>query len=83
MGTVVEGNVKRIQHREGGIVGDISVRDGAEVKAGDLLIRLDDTVTRANLAIVPKQIDQPNARSMRLVTERDDAKALGALQTQP
>ncbi|MBD9490468.1 HlyD family type I secretion periplasmic adaptor subunit [Ensifer sp. ENS11] len=73
MGTVVvEGNVKRIQHREGGIVGDIRVRDGAQVKVGDLLIRLDDTVTRANLAIVTKQIDQLNARAMRLVAERDN-----------
>ncbi len=74
MGTVVvEGNVKRIQHREGGIVGEIRVRDGSVVKAGALLIRLDDTVTRANLAMVSKQIDQLVARSMRLTAERDNA----------
>ncbi|MBD9625255.1 HlyD family type I secretion periplasmic adaptor subunit [Ensifer sp. ENS06] len=72
MGTVVvEGNVKRIQHREGGIVSEIRVRDGSEVKAGELLIRLDDTVTRANVAMVSKQIDQLTARSMRLTAERD------------
>ncbi|AHK45885.1 alkaline protease secretion protein AprE [Ensifer adhaerens OV14] len=77
MGTVVvEGNVKRIQHREGGIVGEIRVRDGARVKAGELLIRLDDTVTRANLAMVSKQIDQLTARSMRLWAERDNADAV-------
>ncbi|KOF18493.1 hypothetical protein AC244_14120 [Ensifer adhaerens] len=74
MGTVVvEGNVKRIQHREGGIVGEIRVRDGSRVRAGDLLVRLDDTVTRANLAMVSKQIDQLIARSMRLTAERDNA----------
>lgn len=74
MGTVVvEGNVKRIQHREGGIVGEIRVRDGSQVKAGELLVRLDDTVTRANLAMVSKQIDQLVARSMRLTAERDNA----------
>lgn len=74
MGTVVvEGNVKRIQHREGGIVGEIRVRDGSQVKAGELLIRLDDTLTRANLAMVSKQIDQLTARSMRLTAERNNA----------
>lgn len=74
MGTVVvEGNVKRIQHREGGIVGEIRVRDGSQVKAGELLVRLDDTLTRANLAMVSKQIDQLVARSMRLTAERDNA----------
>ncbi|PYG53689.1 HlyD family type I secretion periplasmic adaptor subunit [Rhizobium sp. UGM030330-04] len=71
---VVDGNVKRIQHREGGIVGEIGVRNGAVVNAGDLLIRLDDTVTRANLAIVEKQIEQLNARRMRLSAERENAE---------
>lgn len=70
---VVEGNVKRIQHRDGGIVGAIRVRDGQPVKAGELLIRLDDTVTRANLAVIVKQIDQLQARAMRLTAERDEA----------
>lgn len=78
---VVDGNVKRIQHREGGIVGDIRVRNGAVVKAGDLLIRLDDTVTRAGLAMVTKQIDQLNARRMRLSAERENATAITVLAT--
>ncbi|MBN7808374.1 HlyD family type I secretion periplasmic adaptor subunit [Agrobacterium rosae] len=73
---VVDGNVKRIQHREGGIVGDILVRNGILVKAGDLLIRLDDTVTRANLAMVTKQINQFSARRLRLVAESDDASEM-------
>jgi len=75
---VVDGNVKRIQHREGGIVGDIKVRNGTVVKAGDLLIRLDDTVTRAGLAMVTKQIDQLNARRMRLSAERERAPVIAA-----
>nr|WP_320201858.1 HlyD family type I secretion periplasmic adaptor subunit [Agrobacterium sp. rho-13.3]MDX8311638.1 HlyD family type I secretion periplasmic adaptor subunit [Agrobacterium sp. rho-13.3] len=73
---VVDGNVKRIQHREGGIVGDILVRNGALVKAGDLLIRLDETVTRANLAMVSKQINQLSARRLRLVSESNDASEM-------
>lgn len=75
---VVDGNVKRIQHREGGIVGGIRVRNGATVKAGELLIRLDDTVTQANLAMVTKQIDQLNARRMRLSAERENATVMAA-----
>lgn len=69
---VVEGSAKKIQHREGGIVGQIRVSDGSHVKAGELLMRLDDTITRANLAVVTKQMDQLTARRMRLVAERDD-----------
>lgn len=68
---VVDGNVKKIQHRAGGIVGEILVRNGTRVAQGDLLIRMDDTITRANLAIVTKQIDQLAARRSRLVAERD------------
>ena len=69
---VVESNVKRVQHREGGIVREIRVRDGDPVTAGDLLIRLDDTVTRASLAIVSTQLDELHAQAARLVAERDD-----------
>lgn len=73
---VVDGNVKKIQHRAGGIVGEILVRNGARVAVGDLLIRMDDTITRANLAIVTKQIDQLTARRLRLVAERDGLAAM-------
>ena len=68
---VVETNVKTIKHKEGGIVDEILVRNGDLVKAGDLLLRLDDAVTRANLAIVSKQIDELTATEARLTAERD------------
>ena len=70
---VVESNVKRVQHREGGIVREIKARDGDLVAAGDLLLRLDDTVTRASLAIVSTQLDELHAQAARLVAERDAA----------
>ncbi|THV12707.1 HlyD family type I secretion periplasmic adaptor subunit [Rhizobium rhizophilum] len=73
---VVDGNVKKIQHRTGGIVGEILVRNGARVAVGDLLIRMDDTITRANLAIVTKQVDQLSGRRLRLVAERDGLAAM-------
>ena len=68
---VVDSNVKKVQHPTGGVVGELRVRDGDRVKAGDILIRLDETVTRANLAIVTKGLTELYARKARLSAERD------------
>jgi HlyD family secretion protein len=68
---VVDSNVKKVQHPTGGIVGDLRVRDGDHVRAGDIVVRLDETVTRANLAIVSKGLDELMARKARLESERD------------
>lgn len=70
---VVESNVKKVQHPTGGIVGEILVHDGDLVQAGDVVMRLDDTVTRATLGIVRSQLDELQARDARLAAERDDA----------
>jgi HlyD family secretion protein len=69
---VVDSNVKKVQHPTGGVVGEIRVHDGDLVSAGDLVMRLDETVTRANLAIVADQLDQFAVRLSRLRAERDD-----------
>ncbi|MDD7908846.1 MULTISPECIES: HlyD family type I secretion periplasmic adaptor subunit [Pseudovibrio] len=66
---VVEGQPRKVQHQEGGIVGKIYVEEGDRVEAGDLLVRLDDTVVRANLEISSKQLDQLYAREARLNAE--------------
>src|SRR4051812_18743969 len=71
---VVDTNVKKVQHPTGGIVGELRVRDGDRVKQGDVVVRLDDTVTRANLAIVTKGLDELAARKARLESERDSAE---------
>ena len=68
---VVDSNVKKVQHPTGGIVGELLVHDGDRVKAGQVLVRLDDTVTRANLAIVTKGLTELAARKARLESERD------------
>jgi HlyD family secretion protein len=73
---VVDSNVKKVQHPTGGVVGELRVRDGDQVKTGDLLVRLDETVTRANLAIVLKSLDEFAARQARLEAERDDDERL-------
>lgn len=73
---VVDSNVKKVQHPTGGIVGELNVRDGDRVKAGDILIRLDETITRANLAIVNKGLNEMMARKARLEAERDGGEAI-------
>lgn len=70
---VVESSVKKVQHPTGGVVGEIAVKNGDKVKAGDLLLRLDETVTRANLQVISKQLDEMTARQARLEAERDGA----------
>src|ERR1700736_1178155 len=67
---VVESNVKKVQHPTGGVVGEVRARDGDLVKAGDILVRLDDTVTKASLAIVTKNLDAAYARGARLEAEQ-------------
>jgi HlyD family secretion protein len=70
---VVDSSVKKVQHATGGIVGELRVREGDRVKAGDILIRLDETQTLANATIVTKSLDELLARQARLEAERDGA----------
>jgi HlyD family secretion protein len=62
--------VKKVQHLTGGVVGELRARDGDVVRAGDIVVRLDDTVTKANLAIVTKNLDAAQARAARLQAEQ-------------
>lgn len=76
-GTIeVEQNRQVVQHPDGGVVAEIMVEDGATVAAGDLLLRLDGTTLRSELAIVESQLFELFARRGRLEAERDDATAL-------
>ena len=70
---VVDSSVKKVQHATGGIVGELRVREGDRVNAGDILIRLDETQTLANATIVTKSLDELLARQARLEAERDGA----------
>jgi HlyD family secretion protein len=73
---VVDSHVKKVQHPVGGVVGEIRVQDGDRVRAGDVLVRLDETITRANLAVVTKGLDELAARQARLEAERDGQSAI-------
>src|SRR5438309_8327534 len=64
---VVESNVKKVQHPTGGIVGEILVKEGSAVEVGQIVMRLDDTVTRATLGMVQSQLDELMAREARLI----------------
>lgn len=73
---VVDSHVKKVQHPTGGVVGEILARDGSRVRAGDLVVRLDETVAKANLAMVSKSLDELMARQARLEAERDGRDAV-------
>ena len=68
---VVDSNVKKVQHPTGGVVRELRVREGDRVAAGGILIRLDDTVTQANVAIISKSIDEFTAQQARLQAEQN------------
>jgi len=68
---VVDSHVKKVQHPTGGVVGEIRVREGDRVDTGDLLVRLDETITRTGLAVVTKALHELAARQGRLEAERD------------
>ena len=69
---VVESSVKKVQHPTGGVVGQVLVHDGDHVKAGDIVVRLDDTVTKANSRAIDllKNLNGLLARAARLQAEQ-------------
>jgi HlyD family secretion protein len=73
---VVEGNSRKVQHPQGGVVGELLVKNGSRVAAGDLLIKLDDTQTRASLGIVLSQLIELEGRKGRLLAERNGDTAV-------
>lgn len=72
----VESNRQVIQHLEGGVVGEIFVKDGDRVEAGDVLIRLDGARQLSELTIVRGQLREIAARQARLQAERDGSSVI-------
>ena len=66
----VESRVKRIAHPTGGVIKAIYVRNGEHVKQGQLLMRLDDTVTGADATYSNLTVEQLLAQKGRLEAER-------------
>ena len=72
----VEQNRQIVQHPDGGVVAEILVSEGAEVRAGDILLRLDGTLIRSELGIIESQLFEAQARRARLEAERDGLDAM-------
>jgi HlyD family secretion protein len=72
----VETSAKKVQHLNGGIVGEILVKEGSKVETGQVLMRLDDTLTRATLGVVQSQLELYVAREARLLAERDGLESV-------
>lgn len=73
---MVDGRRKTIQHFEGGIVSEILVKDGSVVKAGQVLVRLQQTQAQAMLSLVDGRSIAARSLAARLRAERDGAKTL-------
>lgn len=77
MGVVkVDQNLKEVQHRDGGIIKSLSVRQGDLVKEGQILSTLDDVQVKAELLIVRSQLAEALGRRARLIAERDNLPSI-------
>ncbi|HEC71211.1 MAG TPA: HlyD family type I secretion periplasmic adaptor subunit [Roseobacter sp.] len=72
----LENNRQVVQHPQGGVVGEILAKDGDTVTAGNVVMRLDDTLLRSELAIVEGQLLEIGARKARLEAERDGMESM-------
>jgi len=72
----VDMNRKTVQHQEGGIVGEILVRDGSKVAAGQTLVVLKDVRVDASNEAVRTQLDAELAKAARLSAEQTGASRI-------
>ncbi len=71
MGTVaIDTKRKSVQHLSGGIVKEVLVREGDEVKAEQVLMRLDSAVSRANFESIRQRYVGLSAVQSRLQAEQ-------------
>jgi membrane fusion protein, protease secretion system len=76
-GTVaVATSKKAIQHLTGGTVEDILVKEGAVVKAGDVLVRMNSVQAKVNAETARIQYSTARATEARLSAERDGKSTL-------
>ena len=66
---VVESTVKKVQHPTGGVVAELFVHEGDHVRAGDVVVRLDEIQTRSELDVILKSLDENTARRARMEAE--------------
>lgn len=61
---------KSVQHLSGGIVNEVLVKEGQQVKEGQVLLRINDAVSRANFESVRQRYLGYRATESRLLAER-------------
>lgn len=71
---VVSGNRQTVQHREGGIIAKLNVREGQRVNQGDTLIELSSTELRAQQRALLGRAIELEATRARLIAEIDGAR---------
>jgi HlyD family secretion protein len=72
----VESQRQVVQHPDGGVVGDIFVREGDVVDAGEVLIHLDGTTLQSELSVMESQLYELMARRGRLTAEQSDRDSI-------
>jgi HlyD family secretion protein len=72
----VERDRQVVQHLDGGVVAEILVTEGAQVVAGQPLLRLEGAALQSELTIVEGQLSELSSRSARLIAERDGSDTL-------
>ncbi len=73
----VETRQQVVEHPDGGVVGDILARDGDVVQAGQVMLRLDDTLLRSEETILYDQYWELVSRRNRLEAEQFRAETIG------
>jgi HlyD family type I secretion membrane fusion protein len=76
----VDKDLRAIQHIDGGIIRKINVRKGDVVTERQILFQLDDAVLKSERQILQGQLTEYSAKRLRLLAERDNMKAIPALQ---
>ena len=76
-GTVTEASSKKsVQHPSGGVVGQILVKDGDVVKAGQPLLEMNDIQVKSQADIARVQYFTARAAEARLLAEQDGSKSI-------
>ena len=73
---IVSGNHKTIQHLEGGVIDQINVVEGQQVKEGDVLVILNDTSDRASVQVEKSRLTFALAVDARLLAEQDKMESI-------
>lgn len=72
----VDQNRQEVAHRDGGIVESLNTREGAIVRAGEVMLTLSANELRNEISIADGQYFELLARKARLEADRDGADAL-------